>query len=171
MFPARKENLAAEAERVLLVFPVNLDLTDLVDLLEEPDLPVQLESPVPVVKGVRWVLHSKDSQEKRVNPVHLELLERDQDTVLTSERKIFSLDRKEIVVVGDKKVKWVKRVIPVVLDRGASMVKRDKRDSKEKSDLLDLRELKSESQAHQDWMDSTVKKETQDFVVTPEETE
>lgn len=169
MFPARKENLAAEAERVLLVFPVNLDLTDLVDLLEEPDLPVQLESPVPVVTEVRWVLHSKDSQEKRVNQASRGNKEPNHQRLRISLPVL--LDPKEIVVVGDKKVKWVKRVIPVVLDRGASMVKRDKRDSKEKSDLLDLRELKSESQAHQGWMDSTVKKETQDFVVTPEETE
>jgi len=49
------------------------------------------------------------------------------------------------------------------------MEKKDKKDSREKLDLLVHRELKLENQVLQDWMDSMAKRENQDFVVILEE--
>lgn len=169
LFRERKENLEAGEGQEQLVFLENLDPMDPVDLLAEPDLQDHLESLVLVAKEVKWVLHSKDSREKRVIKVHLEQLEVEQErSARTLEKKIFTLDQKETEAIRDKKVRSEKKEYPVLLVLRDSMEKRDKKASKEKSDLLVHRVLKLENQVPQDWMDSMAKRENQDFVVTPE---
>jgi len=117
LFLERKENLAAEEDQEQLAFPESLDLMDLVDLLVELDLQDHLESQANVVKEVKWVLHSKDNQEKRVIKVHLEQPEVEQErSALTLERKIFTLDQKEIEAIRDEKVRLEKREFLVLLD-------------------------------------------------------
>jgi ABC-type phosphate transport system auxiliary subunit len=117
LFLERKENLAVEEDQEQLVFPESLDLMDPVDLLVELDLQDHLESQANVVKEVKWVLHSKDNQEKRVIKVHLEQLEVEQErSALTLERKIFTLDQKEIEAIRDEKVRLEKRALLVLLD-------------------------------------------------------
>lgn len=117
MFPARKENRVAEEDQEQLAFLVNLDLMDPVGPLAELDLLDPLESLVPVVIEVKWVLHSKENQEKRVKLVHLEQQEVEQERLaLTLEKKIFTLDQKATVDTGDKKAKLVTRVLLVLLD-------------------------------------------------------
>lgn len=116
MFPARKENRVAEEDQEQLAFLVNLDLMDPVGPLAELDLLDPLESLVPVVIEVKWVLHSKENQEKRVIPVSQALKEVELVNLNSILDSKFVLDQKATVVTGDKKAKLVTRVLLVLLD-------------------------------------------------------
>lgn len=118
LFPAKKVNLVAEDDLEAGVFLEKTVLMDLEDLLVEQDLP---DLPDLLDHGVtrdKWVSVSKEQEEKRVIPVHLErrLLTDWRLTALRLENQKFTLDQKETKEFREERVNPVRKVNMVPKD-------------------------------------------------------
>lgn len=118
LFPAKKVNLVVEDDLEAGVFLEKTVLMDLEDLLVEQDLP---DLPDLLDHGVtrdKWVSVSKEREEKRVIPVHLErrLLTDWRLTALRLENQKFTLDQRETKEFREERVNPVRKVNMVPKD-------------------------------------------------------
>jgi len=117
LFPAKKVNLVVEDDLEAGVFLEKTVLMDLEDLLVELDLP---DLPDLLDHGVtrdKWVSVSKEQEEKRVNPAHLERREAElEEPALRLENQKFTLDQKETKEFREERVNPVRKVNMVSQD-------------------------------------------------------